>query len=178
MIRSRAISPMRSRSQTSLSKSRKASAWTLLGSISVWTSGAGMAPGNGTTSLIAVPLHWGIELAGHLPQPCREAFQERRNPRTIIDLVRQIDVFAGPLVQANMFAELGGEVSRLVNQAAARGRLTQDDSLRVADHLVIGIARVVLDECIFAGGNLVFRLALDGYATVVVVDCRAMSGDV
>src|SRR5882724_3030970 len=46
MIRSRAIFPKRSRSQTSPSKSRKASAWTLLGSISVWTSGAGMAPGN------------------------------------------------------------------------------------------------------------------------------------
>ena len=103
----------------------------------------GSRPGNSTILLIAVPLVGGIKFAGHLAQSRREALQECHRPGPLADIVGQVHATA---FAADRVVELRGEVSRLVDQAAARGRARDDHTTRPEHHLVKRVARIALTE--------------------------------
>jgi hypothetical protein len=52
---------------------------------------------------MSAPFLWGIELAAHLPQSCREALQERHWPGPLANVVRQIRAATFAAFQSHTF---------------------------------------------------------------------------
>jgi hypothetical protein len=125
--------------------------------------------------LIAAPFLWGIELAAHLPQSYREALQERHWPGLLANVVRQVGT---ALLAACEVIELRHEVSRLMDQAAARGRPAENEAPRKEYHVIECVLCVVLEVKILVVGNLAFHLILDGHATVVMRNRSSVPCDV
>src|SRR5216684_2997857 len=124
---------------------------------------------------LLVPLVLGIELAAHLPQSCREALQERHWPGPLANVVRQVGT---ALLAAWEVIELRHEVSRLMDQAAARGRPAENEAPRKEHQVIECVLCVVLEIKILVVGNLAFRLIFDGHATIVMRNRSSVPCDV